>query len=214
MGVQNVAFDREPQVWCVLCGHGGRGPAAEFHMTHGVTVLLCAAHRHPRFLRRKGGRVFVERLHAAWHAAGSATQKRLRALAAHCKRVRPDPPERPRPGSYAWPRLRELAEQRFAAGEDPEAVIEDLRAVYLHYVARVPSARTMRRWAEEARWLHRDAPSSPLLMPFRRPRWLRRPRLTRWPNVPYDVSLAVNPLGWFIFCWVDDRAPAAHWRRR
>ena len=104
-------FDSTPH--CVICGHSGRGEAAAFHMTHGIVVWLCPAHRQPRFLRRKRGRVFAERLHAAWLSAGRATRRHIAALAAHQRRVTPEPAARERPGSYAWPKLRRTAEERF-----------------------------------------------------------------------------------------------------
>lgn len=192
----------DPIAHCVICGHPGRGDATPFHMTHGIAVWLCPVHRTPPFLRRRRGRVFTERLHAAWLSAGRVTSRHLKSLESHRRRMTPDPPKRDRPGSYAWPQLRETAEARFAAGEEPDAVIRDLRGFYERYVAKAPSVRTMRRWHTEARWLHvADGPEPA----FRKPSWPRRPRVSRWPNLQYDTSLAVHPFGWLLLLWLDDR---------
>ena len=139
---------------CVICGHAGRGAASLFHMTHGVRVWLCDTHRHPRFLRRRNGRIFAERLEAAWDAAGAATVRRLQALATHLRRMDPEPVKPDLPGSYSWPMLRQLAEERYAAGDDPDTVIRELRALFDHETAHVPSVRTMRRWHAQGRWIH------------------------------------------------------------
>jgi hypothetical protein len=65
------------------------------------------------------------------------------------------PSARARPGSYAWPTLRDEAERRFAAGAAAQAVIATLRARHAADTARAPSVRTMRRWCAERRWLAR-----------------------------------------------------------
>jgi hypothetical protein len=204
-----------PTPHCVICGHRGRGEAQLFHMTHGIAVWLCSAHRDPQFLRRRHGRVFAERLHVAWLSAGRATKKQPNALEAHIRRMNPLPPQREQPGSYSWPDLRAIAEARFAADEDPETVIRELRERYADRApARVPSVRTMRRWHTQARWLDRGALRTPSHPPWlRRPTWLHRPLASRWPNIPHDVPLALNPFGWFIYLWKDDRPGTTYWRR-
>lgn len=204
-----------PTPHCVICGHCGRGAAQLFHMTHGIAVWLCPPHRDPRFLRRRRGRIFAERLHAAWLSAGRATAKQLNALDAHIRRMNPVPPKRSQPGSYSWPDLREIAEARFAAGEDPEIVIRELRQRYAnHAPARVPSVRTMRRWHTQARWLDPDRQVPPTASRLHRPAWLHRPLASRWPNILHDVPLAMNPLGWLIYLWKDDRPGTTYWQRR
>jgi hypothetical protein len=136
-------------------------------MTHGVTICLCAAHRSPEFLRRRGGRDLVGRLHALWSGAGCLTRNRARALEAHLRRVG-QPGEAARPGSYAWPELRTEAEARFAAGERPETVIAELRSRHAGDPARPPSSRTMRRWFQDGRWLApEDLASAPSGEPLR-----------------------------------------------
>jgi hypothetical protein len=144
---------------CLICAGPGEGPRERLHMTHGVTVWLCAAHRSPAFLARRAGRDLAASLGALWSGAGCLTARRRLALTAHLRRVcqRPDA----RPGSYAWPELRREAERRFRAGEPPAQVIEELRARHQGDSARVPSARTMRRWFHDGRWLPRGPDPEP-----------------------------------------------------
>lgn len=169
------SVDQKEGEFCVICGHAGRGDVAPFHMTHGVIVSLCATHRAPAFLRRRRGRIFVERLERLWRAGGSLTVRKLRALDAHRRRML-GPRTANLPGSYSWPDLRDEAEVRFAAGEDPAAVIEDLRRRFAAWPARVPSARTMRRWHAEGRWFTQPPRHGP------RPTFLgiRRPLRSDW----------------------------------
>jgi hypothetical protein len=143
----------QPDPPCAICGHAGSRRRSPHHLTHGVSVWLCATHRSETFQRRRGGREFAERLGAIWAAAGASSARRDAALRSHIRRVRPNPPARTRPGSYSWPRLRADAERRFAAGDPPRRVIVELRRRHARGVADVPSERTMRRWFAEARWL-------------------------------------------------------------
>jgi hypothetical protein len=138
---------------CAICGHCGRGDRVLHHLTHGLSVWLCEAHRGDGFLCRRSGREFVERLAAVWAASGVLTVRKRQALAAHLRRIEAAGMERDRPGSYSWPVLRREAERRFAAGEPPAEVISELRLTYRDGPAMVPSVRTMRRWFTQARWL-------------------------------------------------------------
>lgn len=70
----------ESQTVCALCGHTGRGEAAELHLTHGVSVWLCPPHRSPAFLRRRCGRTFTARLEAIWRASNIATVPSVRTM--------------------------------------------------------------------------------------------------------------------------------------
>jgi hypothetical protein len=149
----------QPTPPCAICGHGGLGLRAPHHLTHGVSVWLCATHRSETFQRRRGGREFTERLGAVWAASGATSARRTAALRSHLRRVSQPPPARIPPGSYSWPRLRVEAERRFAAGEPPRRVIADLRRRHVRGTATVPSERTMRRWFADARWL-RPCPSA------------------------------------------------------
>jgi hypothetical protein len=88
-----------------------------------------------------------------WVAAGALTRLRSAALLTHIRQTRSADADPQLPGSYSWPRLRAEAERRFAAGEDPRRVIEELRRRHRRGTARAPSVRTMRRWYTQARWL-------------------------------------------------------------
>jgi hypothetical protein len=145
---------------CLICAGPGEGARERLHLTHGVTVWLCAAHRSPAFLARRAGRDLAASLGALWSGAGCLTTRRQQALSAHLRRVR-QRPDLGRPGSYAWPELRREAERRFRAGEPPAQVIEELRARHRADRARVPSARTMRRWFHDGRWLPPGADRDP-----------------------------------------------------
>jgi len=138
---------------CAICGYCGPGDRVQHHLTHGLSVWLCDAHRSNEFLCRRSGREFVERLAAVWLASGMLTVRKREALAAHVRRVEATTDTRDRPGSYSWPVLRREAERRFAAGEAPAHVISELRRTYRDGPAMVPSLRTMRRWFTQARWL-------------------------------------------------------------
>ncbi len=137
---------------CGICGHCGRGDRILHHLTHGLSVWLCQAHRSDGFLQRRGGREFVERLAAAWMATGKLTVNKRDALVAHIRRVETAGAQRARPGSYSWPALRREAERRFATGDPPSEVISELRLTYRDGPAMVPSVRTMRRWYTQGRW--------------------------------------------------------------
>jgi hypothetical protein len=126
----------------------------EHHLTHGVSVFLCEAHRRDGYQRRRGGRDFVDELAGMWGASGNLTSRHRRALMAHLNAVaRAGVNTRALPGSYSWPVMRAAAERRFAAGEPPRTVIFELRTRHAGGDAIVPSVRTMRRWFCEARWL-------------------------------------------------------------
>ena len=142
---------------CAICGGAGEGTRAEHFLTHGVSVWLCEAHRSEEFQRRRAGRDFVASVGAVWRAAGITGRRHSQALAAHLRRVR-GALGRERPGSYAWPELRQEAERRFANGEPPRNVIAELRQAPLVGM-RLPSIRTLRRWFHEGRWLERLVPS-------------------------------------------------------
>jgi len=177
---------------CALCGHAGRGEAAEHHMTHGVSVWLCPPHRSPVFLRRRCGRTFATRLEAIWRASNIATTRRIAALTTHRRRMNLATP-RTLPGSYSWPQLRRQAEQRFAAGEPPRDVINDLRGRYEDAPATVPSERTMRRWFTQARWLTTEPGRATH-------RW--RPRRSSLPQLPHGMMQ--DPLWPLSEWWIDD----------
>jgi hypothetical protein len=146
---------------CLLCGGSGRGRRAPLQLPYGVTVWLCAGHRDPEFLARRSGRDLVTSLMHAWLAAGCFDRRRSDALTAHLRRVQSAPARAGLPGSYAWPELRAEVERRFAAGESPRQVIDDLRARRDDALAPAPSARTIQRWFAEGRWLARPTAERP-----------------------------------------------------
>ena len=185
---------------CLICAGPGEGQRAKLHLTHGVSVWLCAAHRSPTFLRRRAGRDFYASVHALWQAAGCLGARRMRALQDHLRRVhQPVAGARPRPGSYAWPHLRREAERRFAAGQAPRAVIGEIRARHHGGPAPGPSLRTLRRWFSEGRWLGyvvgsraRPAPATG------RPDSTQRPQTPGGENAarPPDPSYRGPPRPW------------------
>jgi hypothetical protein len=140
---------------CAICLDRTRGVTQTRELTHGVRISLCDGHNSPAFLRRNAGRDFTVTLLRSWRANGCLTRARSRALDAHLKAVRAlaRSLERPYPGSYAWPKLRHEAEQRFARGESVLNTIRQLRARHARDHATVPSIRTMRRWFSQGRWL-------------------------------------------------------------
>jgi hypothetical protein len=140
---------------CAICLDRTRGKTLERQLTHGVTLWLCAGHHSTEFLRRNGGRDFVVSLQRIWRSHGCLTRARSRALDAHLDAIRSTgrTRRRPRPGSYAWPRLRHEAEEAFARGERILTTITRLRQRHAGDHATVPSIRTMRRWFSQGRWL-------------------------------------------------------------
>ncbi len=139
---------------CLICMGPGEGERAQLHLSFGVSVWLCAAHRSEEFQRRRAGRDFVASLSGAWQASGVLTRRRERALEIHLARLTASRGQRPgrRPGSYSWPGLRAEAEARWAAGDPARLVIDELRGRHRRAAALVPSRATMYRWFREARW--------------------------------------------------------------
>ncbi len=138
---------------CAICARTGQDARRLVYLTHGVAVWLCQTHAAERFLREDDGTVFADRLAGMWLATGALTGRRAAALRTHVRQTRSAGIARGRPGSYSWPVLRSEAEQRFAAGHDPRRVIQELRDRHADCPAVAPSARTMRRWYTQARWL-------------------------------------------------------------
>lgn len=141
---------------CAICADRTRGRTRAVALGFEVSVWLCADHASDEFQQARGGRDFVLTLQRLWSAHGCLTKRRSAALTAHLAALRGGTPP-PRPGSYSWPSVREEAEARFRAGEDPGAVIAELRSRHGGGVARPPSVRTMQRWYHERRWLTKAA---------------------------------------------------------
>src|SRR5690349_11070312 len=139
---------------CAICMGRGHGPRALLHLPLGVSVWLCAAHRDPEWLRSRAGRDLVVSLQTVWRAANCLTARRSRALDLFREHLLAAHRARDLPGSYSWRELRAEAEARFAAGEAPRRVIDELRRRELPRPGpqHPPTAQTMRRWFREARW--------------------------------------------------------------
>ena len=131
---------------CALCAGPGVGEVLEHRMTHGVTVSLCVAP--PQRSVSDQGRwamTLSTRSPRCGETAGCLTpQRRACDSLPIAERVAPKVSERPCPGSYSWPQVREEAEQRWAAGHPPVQVMHELRQLHSGWSAVVPSLRTMR----------------------------------------------------------------------
>jgi hypothetical protein len=145
------------QAVCAICVERTRGKTRLVELGYGVSVHLCEGHASHEFQTQRNGRDFVLTLQRLWHAHGClsvALSNALRRHLAACSGAE----ARPRPGSYAWPELRQLAEHAFAAGHPAGAVIATLRRLHETGAAHPPSPRTMRRWHAERRWIARPPP--------------------------------------------------------
>ena len=140
---------------CAICLDRTRGKTRERELTQGVRIWLCEPHHSVEFLSRNAGRDFVVTLERMWRSQGCLTRARRRALDAHLLAIRSSGtrPARPRPGSYAWPKLRREAELAFARGDGVLATINRLRERHAAAYESVPSIRSMRRWFTQGRWL-------------------------------------------------------------
>ena len=78
-------------------------------------------------------------------------QRPPQGVDAHLARLA-GPPPRVRPGSYAWPGVRQAAERLFARGVPPAVVARRIaRAEFGH--AQPPTNRTIARGHTDRRWL-------------------------------------------------------------
>jgi hypothetical protein len=139
---------------CAICIDRTRGRTGPVTLGYGVKVWLCQGHGSSEFQTRRGGRDFVRTLSGVWQANGCLTSARSRALGAHLAGLR-DHPRRPRPGSYAWPELRQDVEAAYAAGGRPAELAAAIHASHGTCRAHPPSRRTLERWHHQHRWLTR-----------------------------------------------------------
>lgn len=139
------------QAVCAICVERTRGKTRLVELGYGVTVHLCEGHAARAFQTQRSGRDFVLTLQRLWHAHGCLTTARSNALRRHlaaCSGAE----ARPRPGSYAWPELRQRAEAEWARGGAPLPTIRRLRRELAGGPVTPPSVRTMQRWHRERRW--------------------------------------------------------------
>ena len=142
------------QAVCAICAERTRGKTRLVELGYGVTVHLCEGHASHQFQTQRSGRDFALTLQRLWHAHGCLTVARSNALRRHltaCSGAQ----ARPRPGSYAWPELRQAAEAAYAHGIPTATVIAAFQRLHQHSPAHPPSPRTMRRWHTQRRWLAR-----------------------------------------------------------
>lgn len=159
---------RAPRRPCLICGIRTSGSTRDTYLAHGVSVRLCDEHASPEFARSRSGRDCSLSLHHALSAAGRLTRDHERAIDSYIARHhRPAPPEtgRARPGSYAWPEIRQRLEARLAAGTLSIAQMLELVRGWLKVelrrgLVRLPSLRTLRRWRLEQRWLDAAQPAT------------------------------------------------------
>jgi len=147
------------QAVCAICADRTRGKTQLVELGYGVSVHLCQGHASHQFQTQRNGRDFVLTLQRLWHAHGCLTVARSNALRRHLQACT-GAEARPRPGSYAWPELRQAAETAFAAGHPADVVITAFRRLHENGAAHPPSPRTMRRWHTERRWIARPPPES------------------------------------------------------
>jgi hypothetical protein len=140
---------------CAICVDRTRGATQRLRLTHRVSVWLCADHAGREFQTRRSGRDFVTTLAAVWKANDCLTVARDKALNAHLERLRGAAPQRPRPGSYAWPDLRRSVERDYARGATPHEAHAAVQHEHGAGSATPPSRRTIQRWHAQRRWLVR-----------------------------------------------------------
>jgi len=146
--------------WCALCGSGTVGRVRSVELPYGVVVRLCAPHATPAFLTRDHGRVAAAALERAWISVGCLDHRRRRSLETYVRRLSQprEPQQRRRPGSYAWPDVRQQVAQMRDRGERFESVMEWVRHVCTDERTSPPSSRTVRRWWRDTAW---SAPYAP-----------------------------------------------------
>ena len=79
-------------------------------LAHGVSLVLCADHRDPRFIASHSGRDFLAAISALYESLGLTSgrfERALRDFVDRCANLHRHAGTRPRPGSYAWPARRQ-----------------------------------------------------------------------------------------------------------
>jgi hypothetical protein len=153
---------RKGDLSCLACFPQNR-PGQPVPLRYGVTLVLCASHRDPRFVAASSGRRFLAAIGALFHSLGLTAphyHEALRAFVADMTDGRRAVGERCKPGSYAWPGRRQAAEAVWSHGGSFE---EGLAAALAEPPDpdrrnRPPTSRTVRRWWQDRRWLLPPAP--------------------------------------------------------
>ncbi len=190
---------------CAICTLKTRGSTVEVHLNHGVSVFLCTStHATTEFMHANGGRDLADLLALVWGANNQLNRNRERALQAHVDGLARSASrdEASLPGSYGHKSLRNEAEHRYADGDDPRAVSQDLRDRHGHAVADPPSDRTLRRWFADGRW--RRGVRTPLRPGFDRRDLAVAGRAQRRPTGPLR-----RPTGHAVSCEAARRSTAA-----
>ena len=124
-------------------------------LPYGVSLVLCAEHRDPRFIAGRSGRDFLAAIGELFSSLGLTAGRYQRALMAFVTAVsEPTKAARHRPGSYAWAARRQDAERVWSRGGSFE---QGLRAAHAdppepRARAGIPTSRTVRRWWHDRRW--------------------------------------------------------------
>ena len=132
-------------------------------LKHGVTLVLCSSHRTPEYVAEDSGRKFLSAISALFHSMGLRSARHhaaLRAFVQEMTNPHRQRPQRPRPGSYAWPARRQDAETVWSRGG---SFLQGLAAALAgppDRRARAPTDRTVRRWWQDRRWLTPPPPEA------------------------------------------------------
>jgi hypothetical protein len=152
---------------CLACFPHSRA-GQRIPLAHGVSLVLCAAHRDPRFIASRNGRDFLSAVGELFAALGLTARRYGEALRRFVKQIaEPDKPIRARPGSYAWAARRRDAETVWSRGgsfhQGLHAALADPPDPRAR--AAIPTSRTIRRWWQERRWLQPPPEPEPALSP-------------------------------------------------
>jgi len=131
--------------------HPGKDAARPAHPPRGRLALPRPCQpRVPDAAKRQG-----LRHHPGCHLEGQRLPHRRPRQRPHrpLQQLRGPRPQRPRPGSYAWPDLRRSVEAGYAAGATPGQAHAAVQHQHGAGPARPPSRRTIQRWHAQRRWV-------------------------------------------------------------
>jgi hypothetical protein len=124
-------------------------------LPYGVSLVLCAEHRNPRFIASDSGRGFLAALADVYDGLGLTARRYSAALRRFCELcATAGPGPRHRPGSYHHAARRQAAEQVWAGGGTFRAGLAAALAnpPPATCAFRPPSLQTLRRWWRQRRW--------------------------------------------------------------